>query len=202
MNARNEIKKQILKRTLLHVPFDGWSAQGLLERAAQEAGVDSSYGWRLFPQGAMEAIAYWSACLDQEMLEALPSPETLRVREKVALGVKTRLCLLIPHREAARKTITYLALPHHLGQASRLLYQTVNEIWYYAGDTSTDYNFYTKRGLLAWVYSATFLYWLRDQSEGFENSWAFLDRRIDEVLTLPKLPQKMFQRIFPWKRHG
>lgn len=201
MDARDEIKKQIIKRALVHVPFDGWS-QDILERAAVEEGLDSSYGWRLFPQGTLEAVAFWSDLLDQEMLQTLPSPETLRVREKVTLAVRTRLTLLAPYREAARKTATYLSLPHHMGKASRLLYETVNKIWYYAGDTSTDYNFYTKRALLAWVYSSTFLYWLRDHSDGWENTWAFLDRRIEEVLTLPKLPKKIIQRLCSWKWNG
>lgn len=200
MDARDDIKKKILKHALIHVPFDGWS-QGLLEKASEEAGVDPSYGWRIFPKGPLEAISYWSHLLDQEMLASLPSSENNRIREKVALAVKTRLSLLIPYRETARKTALYLASPLHLGQASRLLYETVNEIWYYAGDRSTDYNFYTKRGLLAWVYSSAFLYWLRDQSEGFENTWIFLDRRIDEVLKLPKISQKLAHCFFPWKRH-
>ncbi|HUX78331.1 MAG TPA: COQ9 family protein [Alphaproteobacteria bacterium] len=201
MDARDEIKIQILKRALIHVPFDGWS-QNLLERAAVEIGVDPSYGWRLFPKGPLEAVVYWSELLDQEMLAALPSSEGLRVREKVALGVKTRLSLLAPNREAARKTAKYLAFPPHLSQSSRLLYQTVNEIWYYAGDTSTDINFYTKRGLLGWVYSSTFLYWLRDRSDNYKATWDFLDHRINEVLNLPKVPQKIVQSLFFWRRHG
>ena len=94
-----------------------------------------------------------------------------------------------------------MALPHHIGKASQLLYATVNAIWYYAGDTSTDYNFYTKRALLAWVYSSTFLYWLQDDSEDHHKTWMFLDRRIEEVLTLPKLPKRIFQKIMPWSRH-
>lgn len=200
MDNRDEVKKRILNQALKHVPFDGWS-QELLEKASREANLDPSYGWRVFPKGPLEAVSYWSHLLDQEMLASLPSPDNYRVREKVSEAVKARLCLLTSHREAARKTAKYLALPPHLGQASRLLYQTVNEIWYYAGDRSTDYNFYTKRGLLAWVYSATFLYWLRDPSEHFENTWNFLDRRIEEVLKLPKIPQKITHFLFPWRRH-
>lgn len=201
MDARDKIKKQVIKRALVHVPFDGWS-QDVLDRSAIEEGLDSSYGWRLFPSGPIEAISYWSELLDQEMLHTLPLPETLRVREKVTLAVKTRLSLLIPYREAARRTATFLSLPHHMGRGTRLLYGTVNKIWYYAGDTSTDYNFYTKRALLAWVYSSTFIYWLQDHSNGFENTWAFLDRRIDEVLTLPKLPKKIIQGLCFWKHRG
>jgi ubiquinone biosynthesis protein COQ9 len=201
MDSRDEIKNKVIFRALYHVPFEGWS-QEILEKSAQEIGVDSSYGWRLFPKGPLEAIIYWSHLLDQQMLSTLPSPEGLRVREKVAVAVKTRLSLLILYREAARKTLAYLALPPHGLQATQLMYATINEIWYYAGDTSTDYNFYTKRGLLAWVYSSTFLYWLRDQSDEFEDTWAFLDRRIEEVLTLPKLPQKIAQKLFFWRSHG
>ncbi len=200
MDKREEIKNKIIARALVHVPYEGWS-QEILDRSADEIGVGSSYGWRLFPQGPLEAVITWSRLLDEKMLISLPDPENLRVRDRVSLAIKTRLNILSPHREAARKTSTYLALPHHIGKASQLLYATVNAIWYYAGDTSTDYNFYTKRALLAWVYSSTFLYWLQDDSEDHHKTWMFLDRRIEEVLTLPKLPKRIFQKIMPWSRH-
>ncbi len=201
MPKREKLKQQILKRALEHVPFEGWS-QAVLEQAAFEVTGDASYGWRLFPKGPLEAVSYWSALLDQEMLATLPAPNAYRVRERVALAVKTRLQLLDSTKKAARKTTAYLALPQNMPEASRLLYATVNEIWYYAGDTTTDYNFYTKRGLLAWVYSATFLYWLRDTSDEYEATWAFLDRRIDEVLKIPQLPKILKDHLFFWKHHG
>lgn len=195
MDAREELKRKILSKALLHVPFEEWS-QDLLEQAARESDVDPSYAWRLFPNGPLEAVSCWSHLLDQDMIAVLPPAETMRVRDRIALGVRTRLRLLAHERQAALKTARYLSRPLHLAEASRLVYQTVNQIWYYAGDTSTDYNFYTKRGLLAWVYSATFFYWLQDNSQDFEKTWAFLDHRINEVLKLPKLFQ------LPWKRHG
>lgn len=201
MEKREQMKLQFLKRTLVHVPFEGWN-QGVIDRSAVEALGEASYGWRLFPKGPLEVVAYWSQQLDDEMLDILSASNEMRIRDKVTLAVRTRLQLLSPHREAARRTVKYLAFPPHAGEGTRLLYQTVNKIWYYAGDSSTDYNFYTKRALLAWVYSSTFLYWLRDESEDFENTWAFLDRRIEEVLTLPQLPKKILSSLFPWKSHG
>ena len=60
-------------------------------------------------------------------------------------------------------------------------------MWYAAGDTSTDFNFYTKRATLAGVYSSTLLYWLNDRSPGGEATWGFLDRRIDDVMKIEKL---------------
>lgn len=194
MDDRDKIKERVIKRALIHVPFDGWS-QAVLERATVEAELDPSYAWRLFPRGPLDAVSLWSHLLDREMEQNLPSDSDLRIRDKITLAVQTRLSLLTPYREAARKTATFLSLPHHLTTASRLVYRTVNDIWYYAGDTSTDYNFYTKRALLAWVYSSTFVYWLQDDSEQCEKTWRFLDRRIEEVLGLPQLPKKILRRL-------
>ena len=97
------------------------------------------------------------------------------------------------HREAVRRGLSLLALPQYAPVATRLLYRTVDAMWYAAGDTSTDYNFYSKRALLAGVYSATLLYWLNDKSDGFEATWAFLDRRVANVLQVPKLMNRASQ---------
>ena len=40
-------------------------------------------------------------------------------------------------------------------------------MWRIAGDTSTDFNHYTKRMTLGAVYGSTLLVWLDDQSEGW-----------------------------------
>lgn len=193
MEKRHELKVGVIEEAMKLAAFEGWS-EDLLSQAAAQKGLDPSYGWRLFPNGAREAIVFWNTLMDERMMAALPSPESLRVRDRVALGVKTRLMLLEPYREGERKTARFLMNPLHVKEATQILYRTVSDIWYYAGDRSTDYNFYTKRGLLAWVYSTTLLYWLKDTSEGYDKTWTFLSRRIEEVLALPK-----FFR-FPWKR--
>ena len=86
--------------------------------------------------------------------------------------------------QAVRRALSYLALPRNAALGAKCLYRTVDAIWYAAGDTSTDYNFYTKRLLLAGVYASTLLFWLNDTSEGRAETWAFLDRRIAEVTRL------------------
>ena len=57
-------------------------------------------------------------------------------------------------------------------------------MWRIAGDTSTDFNHYTKRVTLGAVYGSTLLVWLDDQSEGWSETAAFLDRRIDDVMKI------------------
>jgi ubiquinone biosynthesis protein COQ9 len=81
-----------------------------------------------------------------------------------------------------RSGLSYFALPLNAAAGLTCLYRTVDAIWYAAGDKATDYNFYTKRALLAGVYSSTLLFWLNDKSEDSSATWAFLERRIGEVL--------------------
>ena len=59
-------------------------------------------------------------------------------------------------------------------------------MWRIAGDTATDYNHYSKRLILSGVYGSTLLAWLDDQSEGWSETGAFLDRRLAGVMRFEK----------------
>lgn len=188
---RDALKLSVLENALTHVAFMGFK-DDIITQALQDIGQDSSWSWRLFPEGTRDLIEFWSQTLDQQMLEHLNNQgtENLKVREKIALAVKTRIELLAPHRDAARQASLYLMKPQHSPLALRLTSKTVNEIWYWAGDKSTDYNYYTKRLLLGGVYTSTLAFWMRDESEGYTKTWDFLNKRIENVLALPKFPQK------------
>ena len=88
-------------------------------------------------------------------------------------------------------------MPLNAALGLKLLYRTVDAMWYAAGDTSTDFNFYTKRATLAGVYSSTLLYWLNDRSPGSEATWSFLDRRIDDVMKIDALDRGEAGRTGP-----
>ena len=91
---------------------------------------------------------------------------SLKIRDRIKNAVRIRLERHAGNREAARRALALLSLPFNAPLALRLLYRTVDAMWYAAGDTSTDFNFYTKRATLAGVYSSTLLYWLNDRSPG------------------------------------
>lgn len=179
------IRDEIVLATLPNVIFDGWSHRALRE-GAEAAGYDPGMALRAFPDGVAEAVAHFSAWADRQMLAELERHDlaVLRVRERIALAIRIRLDALAPHKEAVRLALSFLALPQHVVLAGRLVYRTVDAIWYAAGDTATDFNYYTKRGLLAGVYSATVLYWLNDTSEAHRDTWDFLERRIGDVMRL------------------
>jgi len=115
----------------------------------------------------------------------------LKMRERIKGAVRIRLERHAGQREAVRRALALLSLPFNAGLALKLLYKTVDAMWYAAGDTSTDFNFYTKRATLAGVYSSTLLYWLNDRSPGSEATWGFLDRRIDDVMKIEKLKARV-----------
>jgi ubiquinone biosynthesis protein COQ9 len=185
---RDADRARLLAAALDHVAFDGWS-ETALRAAARDAGIPLERALNAFPGGATELVAFHSRSADRDMLAALgrePLAE-MRVRDKAARAIRLRLEANVRHREAIRTGLTYLMLPQNAGLAAKLLYETIDAIWYAIGDRATDFNFYTKRGLLAAVYAATLFYWLGDKSEGCTATWEFLDRRVDEVMRVPQL---------------
>jgi ubiquinone biosynthesis protein COQ9 len=189
---RDADRVALLEATLSHAAFDGWS-QKALDAGAKDAGIPLDRALNAFPGGMAEMLAFYHEVEDRHMLEAMARANVsdMRVRERIAFAVKARLQRNMGHREAIKSACSFLAMPHNATLALRVLYRTVDAMWYAAGDTATDFNFYTKRALLAGVYSATVLYWLNDRSAGAADTWAFLDRRIDEVMQVPKVLGKV-----------
>ena len=179
------LKDTILLATLPHVAFDGWSLAALNAGAA-DAGLGKQDLLHAFPDGVVDAVAHWSGWADRKAVKAMNAGDIahLRTHERVAMGVWARLEAMGRWREAARKATAWLASPRRAALAGRLAYNTCDTIWRAAGDVSTDFNFYTKRGLLAGVVLSTTLYWLQDSSEGNQSTSAFLDRRIQGVLAV------------------
>ena len=187
MTDREAVRGALLDATLAHVPFEGWTGAAL-RAGADDAGVDRATANRLFPGGADDPIALWGARGDGRMLEALADHDlaALRIRDRIATCVRLRLEPLADHREAVRMALSRASLPGHAPAAAATLWRTVDLMWRAAGDTATDFNYYSKRGLLAGVYGSTLLYWLEDNSENRRDSWDFLERRIADVMRVPR----------------
>ncbi len=188
----------LIAAVLGHVPFDGWSEKALLA-AAEECAIGAAAARRAFPHGAASLIQYHAARTDRRMEDGLGGTAALKgmaVRQRIAAAVRLRLELEQPHREAVRAALAYCALPLNARLSLTCLYHTVDTVWFAIGDSSTDFNFYSKRALLAGAYGATLLYWLDDSSEKCEESWAFLDRRLEDVMRVGRVKANL-QRLLP-----
>lgn len=186
------LRDQILDAALPHIPFDGWSMQAM-RRGARDVGLTDSDALRAFPYGAADMIVHFGELSDRRMVAEMErrGVASMKIRERIATAVRVRLEQATPHKEAARRAMTIMALPTNAPQALRSLYRTVDAIWIAAGDTATDWNYYSKRGLLAGVLSTTVLCWLDDKSDGNAVTWAFLDRRIANVMSIPRITERV-----------
>lgn len=171
----------LLDAALPHVPFDGWSA-ATLDAAAQDAGIDAGLARALYPRAGLDLALAYHRRGDRLMLAALAASDlsAVRFRDRVALAVRLRL--ENADREVVRRGVTLLALPQNAPEAARAVWDTADAIWTALGDTSEDGNWYSKRAILSAVHSATVLFWLGDTSEDSAETWAFLDRRIENVM--------------------
>lgn len=181
-------RDRVLDAVLPHVAFDGWGQAGVAS-AVREGAITRDEALVAFPGGAIDMVAYHSRRADRRMVEELDAAglAAMKMRERIATAVRTRLARNAEHREAVRRALTLLALPHNAPLAARLLYRTVDAMWYAAGDTAVDFSFYTKRATLAGVYTTTLLHWLDDRSPDGEATWAFLDRRVEDVMRFERL---------------
>jgi len=200
-NSENDpdqgLRDRLADAVLAEAAFDGFS-RAALAAASNRLDLPAGEADRLFPGGPIQVLTYVSERADQRMVEDMEKEGVAhqKIRDRIKSAVRIRLERHAGQREAARRALALLALPFNAGLGLTLLYKTVDAMWYAAGDTSTDFNFYTKRATLAGVYSSTLLYWLNDRSEGSEATWAFLDRRIDDVMKIEELKS----RVRSWTR--
>lgn len=189
-----ERRRRILAATSAHVPFDGWTWRAVA-RGAKDAGYAEPEAHLAFPDGIREVAAAYSAELNRRMEAALKARDrelgAMKVRQRVAFALRLRLESAAGEKETVRRLAAFLALPENCGLGAKLVWATVDAVWRAVGDRSTDFNFYTKRGLLVGVVGATTLYWIADRSEDHADTWAFLERRIDEVVRVGGLPHRI-----------
>jgi len=187
-NTRNDEaqRKAVIQAVLARAASEAFS-EGLLKRAAEDAGVKDVE--HLFPGGMAGLIADYSAEVDAEMERHLSELKlsSMSVRRRIKSAVKARLAILKPHKDAVRRAVAWLALPPNVPLGARLVYRTVDCIWRAVGDRSTDFTYYTKRGTLVAVYSATLMRWLADTSAHESDTNAFLDARLENVMQYEKL---------------
>lgn len=180
-------KEKLLDAALIHVPIDGWT-EATFRAAIKDVGMEPGLARALCPRGAVDLALAGHARGDAAMLKRIRAADlkSMRFRDRVAAAVRFRL-EEAGDVEVVRRAVTLFALPQYAADGARAIWTTCDMIWTALGDTSQDGNWYSKRAILSGVYSSTLLYWLGDGSPGNQATWAFLDRRIDNVMQFEKL---------------
>lgn len=182
-----EIRVALAPHIAADAAFDGWT-MAAAENAAAALGIDPATARIAFPGGAMDMIEAWIGSIDAAMGEALPAEKlaALPIRERIRKLVQFRLDAVAATRESLRRAMAIMAMPQNLARSTKLGWHSADIMWRLAGDSATDYNHYTKRAILAGIYTATLTVFVGDQSEGCAETAAFLGRRIDGVMRFEK----------------
>jgi len=191
--TETELRGRILEASLSLVGEHGWSTETLTAGAESLGLPGVAHG--LFPRGGVQLVDYFytscNARLAAEMAERRAAEHESDNRPGARLGsqafirwaVEQRLRMLTPYLEQWPEALALLALPANLPTSLANFGALLDDVWYHAGDRSSDFNWYTKRGILAAVYKSTELRLLTDQSEDLADTWRFLDARLAEAVT-------------------
>jgi len=185
-HAMETTKTLLLQAILPHIPFDGWS-EAAFAAAITDSQTPPALARALFPRGGLDLALAYHAAGDAQLRDTIAATDmaALRIRDRIAMAIRLRLQLT--DRECVRRGAALFALPLNTATGSRALWATADTIWTALGDHSTDLNWYTKRASLSAVYASTLLFWLGDDSTDQLATWAFLYRRIENVMSFEKV---------------
>jgi ubiquinone biosynthesis protein COQ9 len=180
----SETEARVLDAAITLAPQMGWTPQ-LVERAGRRAGLTLGEVELLLPNGPRDLAALFSRRHDAAAFESLAAtdPATHKIRERIRTGVQARLDAAFADEDALRRWAGFLAFPTQLPLAMRLLWETADAIWRWAGDTATDENHYSKRAIVSGILISTLGVRLTQGREAQEKELA---ARIENVMAFEK----------------
>ncbi|XP_020759469.2 ubiquinone biosynthesis protein COQ9, mitochondrial [Odocoileus virginianus] len=189
--SEEQLQHRILTAALEFVPAHGWTAEAIAE-GAQSLGLSSAAASMFGNDGSELILHFVTQCnarlarvLEEEQkLVQLGQAEKKKTDKFLRDAVETRLRMLIPYIEHWPRALSILMLPHNIPPSLNLLTSMVDDMWHYAGDQSTDFNWYTRRAVLAGIYNTTELVMMQDSSPDFEDTWRFLENRISDAMNM------------------
>jgi len=193
--SSEDVKAAVLDAALKRAPDEGFT-DAMLAAAGKNSGAAAEMLVHLYPQGPASLVEFFSEQSDAAMERALAEKNLadMKIRERISTAVLARIDAIRLHKEAARRAGAFLLMPANAPLGMKLLYSTVDAMWRASGDTSTDFNFYTKRAILSAVYSSTLMRWFNDTSEDESATHEFLAARIGNVMQFEKFKAEMRER--------
>ena len=179
-----DAEARVLAEALKLAPELGWT-WAMTKAAGAAAGFSLGETELLLPGGPRDLAALQSRAGDATAMAALAGvdPKSLKIRERIRRGAMARTDAAMATEAATRRWAGFLALPGNAALGLRLVWESADVIWCWAGDTATDENHYSKRALLAGILMATLLVRL---SQGQAAAEATLDRRIEAVMAFER----------------
>ena len=184
-------RTEIFKISIQYIQDNGWN-KNLFKLVSNNSEYSYDEILALFPNYHIDLLKFYFNQLNEEMsssfdnLENIPSKTHKKIREIILL----RLNIYAKQKKLIKKTYFTIILPRYSKISSLLLFKTVDQMWFIAGDQSTDFNYYSKRAILATIYSATVLFFLRNNFDLVKTT-DFLDNQLFKVSKIPNFKKKV-----------
>ncbi|XP_043937216.1 ubiquinone biosynthesis protein COQ9, mitochondrial [Protopterus annectens] len=187
--TEEQLQLRILTSALEFVPSHGWSVEAIAE-GAETLGLSTAAAG-MFNNGAGDLVLHFVSQCNSKLSEHLEEQHKLvqlgqadkkKTDEFLRDALQVRLKMLIPYIEKWPQAMGILLLPQNIPESLKYLTSMVDDIWFYAGDKSTDINWYTRRAMLAGIYNTSELVMVQDSSPDFQDTWAFLQNRIQDAM--------------------
>ena len=175
-------EQQVLDAALTITATQGWTWPAV-RAAGKAAGLSVAETELLLPHGPADLAALLSRRHDARALASLPDPATLKIRERIRAAVEARIDAAAQDEAAVRRWSGYLSLPLNFTLGLKLLWESADALWRWAGDTATDENHYSKRAILSGILATALAIRL---SSGREAAMTFVDARIENVMSFEK----------------
>ena len=180
-------KDKILLAALDYVPELGWSWHAI-EQGVAKAKLKPETAVQGFPNGALDLLAHFADWAEREMIGRVQKQRLIqmKVRDRVRLCVENWFEVMSPYKPQVQMALRSSWQPNRGILSLKNMAKLCSAIWYECGDNATDFNYYTKRALLAGVIASTLPVWLRDDSDSQQKTHDFIYNRIDNVMTIGK----------------
>tara|TARA_B100000575_G_C23059322_1_gene609857 strand:- start:70 stop:699 length:630 start_codon:yes stop_codon:yes gene_type:complete len=180
-------KLRILEDVKAHVVKDGWT-KNILKKTLNK-NVNNSDLIYLFPNGYRDLLELSLSELNKSLENKISKINiiNLSISKRIKKILLVRLEILNKEKNFFKKTFYHLILPQNSKIMKKNLYQSVDNMWYLAGDNSTDFSFYTKRLILAAIYTNALFIFFNNNIETAEKN---IEKNLKLISKIPKFKQK------------
>ncbi len=145
----------------------------------------------LFPNGKNNLLEFILEELNKNLEEYCKKIDLIRlpVHKRIRKILLSKIYIMNKEKKFYKKIFLSLLLTNKKFLIPSNLYKSIDQIWFIAGDTSVDFNFYSKRIILAAIYSRVILFFFNnDNQQELEN---LLDKNLKRVTKIPEFKSKL-----------
>lgn len=189
------LRKNIILKSLRHVPFDGWSFQAL-EAGGREMDTIPLETQRLFKEDINFALTILFQMIQESSLQSafqknLSSQTSLK--KKIHLLLMERLLFWQPHQKALHRILGYLSLPHNTVFSQKYAWKAAHSMWAATKDSATDFNWYTKRASLSFIYQHSLIFILKENDP--EKISDFVEDNLQQLINIHFKKKEILQQL-------